>query len=128
MSMQTPKDLMYSKSHEWILFIDEATARIGLTDFAQHSLGDLVFVNLPETGDLVTAGESFGDVESVKAVSDMFSPVSGEVAAINEAVLDAPQLINSNPYGTWLIEVKDIGDKEEFLDAAAYEKICVEEE
>lgn len=123
-----PKELKYTKSHEWVQFIDETTVRVGLTDFAQNSLGDIVFVNLPEVGDAVTAAESFGDVESVKAVSDMFCPVTGEVSAINEEVLDAPQGINSDPYGTWLIEVKDVSDQEEFLDADAYEAVCKEEE
>lgn len=125
--MHTPKELLYSKSHEWIQFLDDTTVRIGLTDYAQDALGDLVFVNLPEVGDSVTQGESFADVESVKAVSDVFSPVDGEIAAVNEAVLDAPESINADPYGAWLVEVKDIVGKEDLLDAAAYEAHCAEE-
>lgn len=126
--MNNPTDLKYTKSHEWVKFTTETTARVGLTDFAQNSLGDIVFVNLPETGDAVTMGESFSDVESVKAVSDIFSPFTGEVSAINEEVLDEPAKINSDPYGTWLVEISGITDQEELLDAAAYEKICAEEE
>ena len=125
--MKTPANLQYSKSHEWILFTDETTAKVGLTDFAQDSLGSLVFVNLPEVGDRLTAGETLGDVESVKAVSDVISPVSGEVAAINEELLDAPEKINEAPYDAWLVEVTGISDREELLDAAAYDAFCKEE-
>lgn len=126
--MSNPTDLKYTKSHEWVKFTDETTAKIGLTDYAQNSLGDIVFVNLPEAGDGVTVGESFSDVESVKAVSDIFSPFTGEISAANEEVLDEPAKINSDPYGTWLVEISGITDQEELLDAAAYEKICAEEE
>lgn len=126
--MSNPTDLKYTKSHEWVKFTDETTAKIGLTDYAQDSLGDIVFVNLPEAGDGVTVGESFSDVESVKAVSDIFSPFTGEISAANEEVLDEPAKINSDPYGTWLVEISGITDQEELLDAAAYEKICAEEE
>lgn len=125
--MNCPKELLYSDSHEWVLKIDEKTAKIGLTDFAQHSLGDLVFVNLPEVGDAVTSGESFCDVESVKAVSDVISPVSGSVSAVNEDLLDAPQSINEDPYGAWLVEVSDISAFGELMDAAAYEAFCEKE-
>lgn len=124
--MNIPKTLKYTKSHEWVEFIDETTAKVGLTDYAQHSLGDLVFVNLPEIGDEVATEESFGDVESVKAVSDIFSPFSGEVTAINEELLDAPEAINSHPYEAWLIEVSNITDQETLLNAAEYEKHCEE--
>lgn len=125
--MNIPNNLVYTKSHEWVAFIDATTAKVGLTDFAQHSLGDLVFVNLPEIGDPVTTEESFGDVESVKAVSDVFSPLTGEITAINELLLDTPEAINAAPYEAWLIEVSNITDKEELLDAAQYEKLCAEE-
>ena len=100
---------------------------IGLTDFAQSELGDLVFVNLPEVDDTVTAGEALGDVESVKAVSDIFSPVSGTVCEINEELLDHPERINEAPYDAWLIKVKDITDEEELIDAAEYEAHCQSE-
>lgn len=125
--MNCPKELLYSESHEWVQKIDDKTAKVGLTDFAQHSLGDLVFVNLPEVGDSVSNGESFCDVESVKAVSDVYSPVSGTVSAINEALLDAPQNINEDPYGAWLVEVSDISEFGELMDAAAYEALCEKE-
>lgn len=118
--MKHPENLVYSRSHEWVKFIDETTALIGITDYAQDALGDLVFVNLPEVGDEVTAGEPFGDVESVKAVSDIFSPVTGTVAEINEDLLDAPENLNEDPYGAWMIKVENITDKEGLLDAAAY--------
>ncbi len=118
--MNHPTELKYSKSHEWVKFQEDGTALIGLTDYAQDALGDLVFVNLPEAGDEVTAGEAFADVESVKAVSDVFSPVSGTVAEVNEDLLDAPERMNEDPYGAWLIKVENITDQEELLDAEAY--------
>ena len=121
-----PKNLMYSKSHEWVEFTGETTAKVGLSDFAQKSLGGLVFINLPEEGDALSAGESFGDVESVKAVSDVISPLSGTVAAINEELLDAPEKINEAPYDSWLVEVSGITSREELLDAAEYEAFCSE--
>lgn len=101
---------------------------VGLTDFAQDALGDLVFVNLPQEGDDVTAGETFADVESVKAVSDVYSPVSGVVAAINEELLDNPALINEAPYDAWLIKVENVSDTEDLVDAAEYAEICAAEE
>ena len=118
--MNHPTELKYSKSHEWVKFLEDNTALIGLTDYAQDALGDLVFVNLPEAGDSVTAGEAFADVESVKAVSDVFSPVTGTVAEVNEALLDAPENMNEDPYGAWLIKVENITDQEELMDADAY--------
>ncbi len=124
--MNIPVQLQYTKSHEW-LKIEDGVAVIGITDFAQDALGDVVFVNLPQEGDEVTAGEAFGDVESVKAVSDLVSPVSGAVCAINEALLDAPEQLNTDPYGAWIIKVQDVGETEELLDAAAYEAHCENE-
>lgn len=121
--MNCPEVLRYSKSHEWVKKEGEI-AIIGLTDFAQSELGDLVFVNLPEVDDTVTAGEALGDVESVKAVSDIFSPVSGTVTEVNEELLEHPEQINDAPYDAWLIKVKDITDEEELLDAADYEAHC----
>ena len=119
-------ELKYSKSHEWVK-MDGGTAVVGLTDFAQSELGDLVFVNLPEVGDTVEAGEVFGDVESVKAVSDVYSPVTGEVTEINEELLDSPELINDNAYEAWFIKVKDVLATEELLTAEEY-KAFVESE
>ncbi len=125
--MNVPANLKYSNSHEWVDFGADGKAKIGLTDYAQNSLGELVFVNLPEEGDAVAMEESFGDVESVKAVSDIISPVSGTVVAINEALLDDPAAINTAPYESWLVEVGGIGDKAELMDAAAYEEFCKQE-
>ena len=124
--MNYPKELSYSKTHEWVRNEDGVYV-IGITDYAQHALGDVVFVNLPQEGDEVTAGESFGDVESVKAVSDVMSPVSGNICAVNEELADAPELLNSDPYGAWIIKVQDVSDTEELLDAAAYEAFCAQE-
>lgn len=112
--------LFYTKSHEWVKFEDETTAVIGLTDYAQGELGSLVFVNLPEEEDELTVGEPFADVESVKAVSDVYAPVTGVVAEINEELLDEPEKINSDPYEAWFVKVKEITDKEEFLSAEEY--------
>ena len=119
--MREPKDLLYTESHEWVDFIDDETCYVGLTDYAQNALGDLVFVNLPEEGDDVTSGETFADVESVKAVSDVYSPVTGTVAEINEELLDAPESINNAPYEAWFIKVEGVSDREELMDEAAYQ-------
>lgn len=124
--MNYPNDLLYSKSHEWVKE-ENGVCVIGISDFAQDALGDVVFVNLPQEGDEVTAGEAFGDVESVKAVSDLLSPVTGTVCAVNEELLDAPELLNQDPYGAWIIKVENITDTEDLLDAAAYETFCSEE-
>ena len=126
--MNTPEHLRYTKSHEWILFADDGTAKVGLTDHAQDALGDLVFVDLPQVGDELTCGEALGDVESVKAVSDVYSPVTGTVKAVNEDLLDTPEAINSDPYGAWLVEVENITDQEELLDADAYQAHCAQED
>lgn len=120
-------ELKYSKSHEWVK-LDGGTAVVGLTDFAQSELGDLVFVNLPEVGDTVEAGEVFGDVESVKAVSDVYSPVTGEVTEINEELLDSPELINDNAYEAWFIKVKDVSATEELLTAEEYKAFLESEQ
>ncbi len=125
--MNTPKELKYTKSHEWVRTLDGGKVEIGLTDFAQESLGDLVFVNLPQVGDTVAAGETFADVESVKAVSDVYSPVSGVVAEINEALLDSPQTINQAPYEAWLIRVENVSDTVELMDADTYAQSAKEE-
>ncbi len=124
--MSNPIDRQYAKSHEW-LKMEGDTAVIGISDFAQHALGDVVFITLPAVGDAVTAGESFGDVESVKAVSDLLSPVTGVVCEVNDGLEDSPEELNSDPYGAWIIKVQQITDKEELLDAAAYEAFCAEE-
>ena len=119
--MKHPEELKYSKSHEWVKEEGD-TAYIGITDFAQDALGDLVFVNLPEVGDKVEVGEPFADVESVKAVSDVYSPVTGVVLEINEELLDSPEKINEAPYEAWFIKVGEISDHEEYLTAEEYEE------
>lgn len=120
--MNIPKELRYTKTHEWIKE-ENGVVTIGLTDFAQQELGDLVFVNLPQPGDEVAAGESFADVESVKAVSDVFSPVTGTVSEINEALLDAPESINQDPYGAWFIRVENVTQTVETFSAEEYEAL-----
>lgn len=124
--MNFPAELKYTKDHEWIK-MEGDVAVIGITDFAQDALGDVVFINLPQEGDEVVAGESFGDVESVKAVSDVMSPVSGTICAVNEDLEDSPENLNSDPYGSWIIKVENITGYEDLMDAAAYEAFCAEE-
>ena len=124
--MNFPSELKYTKDHEW-LKMEGDVAVIGITDFAQNALGDVVFINLPQEGDAVTAGESFGDVESVKTVSDVMSPVSGTISAVNNDLEDAPENLNSDPYGSWIIKIEGISDTEDLMDAAAYEAFCAEE-
>ena len=125
--MEVRAELKYTKSHEWVKE-EGGVWTIGLTDYAQSALGDLVFVNLPEAGDSVEAGEVFGDVESVKAVSDVYSPVTGEVEEINEELLDAPEKINGAPYDAWFIKVKDVSGPEELLSAEEYEAFAASDE
>ena len=124
--MLFPAEMKYSKDHEWMKEEDGVVV-IGISDFAQDALGDVVFVNLPGEGDSVTAGEAFGDVESVKAVSDLVSPVTGTVCAVNEDLLDEPEQLNKAPYDAWLIKVENVTGTEELLDAAAYEAFCAQE-
>ena len=124
--MKHPNELQYTKSHEWIKTEDGVTL-VGISDFAQDALGDVVFINLPAEGDQVTAGEAFGDVESVKAVSDLISPVTGVVCAVNEELLDAPELLNHNPYGASIMKVEQVTETEELMDAGDYEGFCAED-
>ena len=119
--MIDPKELKYSRDDEWIRY-DGDDVYVGITDYAQSELGDLVFVNLPEVDDEVIAGEPFGDVESVKAVADVFSPVSGVVLEVNEELLDDAALINNDPYGSWFIKVGNVTDTVEFLTADEYDE------
>ena len=119
--MNVPANLKYSKSHEWVKFLEDGSALVGITDFAQSELGDIVFINLPVAGDEVIMEEALGDVESVKAVSDILCPISGTVVEINEELLDRPQTINEEPYEAWLIRVENITGQEDLLDAAEYE-------
>jgi len=125
--MSVPSELLYSQDHEWVRVLADGTAEVGITDHAQDELSDIVFVNLPEVGDACTAGEAIADVESVKAVSDIISPINGTVAAINESLDDTPGAINSNPYETWLIKVSDVSGLDELMSASAYEAFLKEE-
>lgn len=119
MSFETPDDLYYLASHEWI---DPETGRIGITEFAQDELGDVVFVELPAEGDDLTQDEEFGVVESIKAVSDLYSPASGTVTAVNDSLFDQPELVNDDPFGEgWMLEVEfDEGDLDALLSAEEY--------
>lgn len=118
--MIDPKELKYSRDDEWVRYDGDAVY-IGITDYAQSELGDLVFVNLPEVDDEVIAGEALGDVESVKAVADIISPVSGVVLEVNEELLDDAALINNDPYGAWFVKVGEVSDEVELLTADEYD-------
>ena len=119
--LHLPDDLRYTDEHEWARITGD-TARIGVSDYAQDQLGDIVFVELPAVGDTIARGEVFGTLESVKAVSELYLPLSGEVVAVNTALTDAPELINQDPYAAWIIEVRptDAGEYDQLLTAAAY--------
>ena len=119
--MNFPAELKYTKDHEWMKDNGDGTVLVGITDFAQSELGDLVFVNLPAEGDDVTADESFCDVESVKAVSDVMSPCTGVIAEVNSELDDEPQLLNEDPYGAWIAKIKDITAYGELMTADEYE-------
>jgi glycine cleavage system H protein len=124
--LSVPGDLQYTKSHEWVR-TEGDTATIGITDHAQDELGDVVFVELPDEGTTLDAGESFGTVESVKAVSDLYTPVGGEIVEVNSALNDAPEKINEDPYGEgWIVKLRTSGEAE-LLSAEGYEKVLQEE-
>jgi glycine cleavage system H protein len=127
--MKVLNGLKYSKDHEWVK-VDGNKAYVGITDYAQHSLGSIVFVELPELSSKLNAGDTLGVVESVKAASDVYSPVSGTVAEVNEELADAPEKLNEDPYGNWIavIDLADAGELDELMDSADYEKHCEEEE
>ncbi|WP_445371646.1 glycine cleavage system protein GcvH [Methylomonas sp. HW2-6] len=120
---EAPKNLKYAQTHEWAKLEDDSIVRVGITDFAQSELGDIVFIGLPEVGRVVKAQEQLAVVESVKTASDLFSPVSGSVVAVNEAVQDAPELVNENAYQTWLfcIRADDPAELDQLLDAQGYQ-------
>jgi glycine cleavage system H protein len=125
--LNVPEDLQYTRSHEWVRTEDD-TATIGITDYAQEELGDIVYIELPEQGDTFDAGDSFGTVESVKAVSDLYTPVGGEVVEVNEALDDSPEKINEDPYGDgWIVKLR-VSDEGELLSASDYEQLLEEEE
>jgi len=122
--MANPEDLKYTAEHEWVRAGDSGVMRIGITDYAQEQLGDIVYVHLPEVGETVEAGTAVGELESTKSVSDLFAPVNGTVTAVNEALADQPDLVNSDPYGEgWLldIEVEDAAEVAALMDADAYQ-------
>jgi len=128
--MEFPEELKYTEEHEWVLIEDDIVT-VGITDFAQDSLGDVVFVELPEVGATVEAGKSFGVVESVKAVSDVYSPVSGEVVEVNEELPDAPETINTSPYEDgWMVKIRlsDTAELDDLLDADAYQAFVEEQD
>lgn len=125
-----PSELHYSKTHEWVSLKDDGTALIGITDHAQDALGDLVFIDLPELETEIKVGQEFGVIESVKAASDLYAPVSGEVVEVNEAVIEDPSLINKDPYGDgWILRIKvdDENDVRDLLDADAYGELLASE-
>ena len=120
---ETPPDLKYIETHQWARAADDGTATVGITDFAQDQLGDVVYVGVPEVGATVNGGEEAGVAESVKSASDVFSPVTGEVIEVNEALEDEPELVNEDPYGDgWLFKVrlKDLGELEGLMDSTTY--------
>lgn len=118
--MYIPEDLIYTESHEWIKQLEDDTVLIGLTDYAQENLGSIVYVGLPEVEQGLLSGESFSDVESVKAVSDVYSPVDGIVSEINASLLDSPELINESPYDSWFIKAKNVTVSMKVMTAAEY--------
>jgi len=126
---KTPTDLRYTKSHEWVKRDADGTVTIGITDHAQELLGDMVFVELPKVGTQVTAGKECGVVESVKAASDIYAPVAGEVTAVNSAVSDSPESVNKDAYGAWMFKMKPkaVADIDKLLDAKAYESLVASE-
>lgn len=127
--MNIPEQLKYSEEHEWVL-VEGNKVKVGITDFAQSELGDIVFVELPEVGTEVTANEPFGSVESVKTVSELYAPVSGKVVEINTELEDAPELVNEDPYGkAWMIviEMSDESELDKLLNAKQYEEMIIEE-
>lgn len=127
--MEFPEELKYTEEHEWVM-LEEDLAIVGITDFAQDALGDVVFVELPEVGTVLEAGKAFGVVESVKAVSDIYAPVSGTVEEVNDDLVDTPEIINTSPYEDgWMIKIRmvDVADAEELMDAEAYQALIAEE-
>ena len=117
--MTYPSDLKYTKDHEWVS-IDGSTAKVGITDYAQKALGDVVYLELPDVGRTFKKGDVFGTIESVKAVSELYSPVDGEVTEVHSALVQNPETVNKDPHGSWMIAMKVTGGQDELLDAAAY--------
>ncbi len=127
--MEFPEELKYTEEHEWVM-IEEDLAVVGITDFAQDALGDVVFVELPEVGTAVEAGKAFGVVESVKAVSDVYAPLTGTIEEVNDDLIDAPEIINTSPYEDgWMVKIRmdEASDADELMDAEAYQALIAEE-
>lgn len=118
--MKVLDNLFYTESHEWVKFEDDGTATVGITDFAQSELGDIVYVNLPEVDDVMEAGNRFCDVESVKAVSDVYAPISGTIVEVNENLMDSPEGVNEDAYEAWFVKVSDVSNKDRLMSAEAY--------
>lgn len=130
MANNIPENLHYSKDHEWVE-VKDGVATIGITDYAQHSLGDVVYVDLPRVGDTLASHESFGSIESVKAVSEVFSPIAGEIVEVNDGLNDTPEAVNTDPYGAaWMIKIKmeNAGEADAMLNAAEYEEFLSDHE
>jgi glycine cleavage system H protein len=123
--VQIPEGLRYTENHEWVA-VDDGKAKVGITDYAQDALGDVVFVDLPDVGATVTAGESFAEIESTKSVADVYAPISGRVVEVNTALADAPETINSDPFGSaWFIVIEgDLSPLDDLMDSAAYSDFC----
>jgi len=124
--MSVQKDLFYAGSHEWVKYLGGGKALVGVSDHAQEEMGDVAFINLCEVGEILTAGDSLGDIESIKAVSDIYCPVDGTVSKVNDELLDDPSKLNSDPYGSWLIELENVTENSGLMDAAAYESFIAE--
>ncbi|MEJ2197670.1 MAG: glycine cleavage system protein GcvH [Desulfuromonadales bacterium] len=127
--MEFPEELKYTEEHEWVM-VEEDLAVVGITDFAQDALGDVVFVELPEVGTAVEAGKAFGVVESVKAVSDVYAPLTGTIEEVNDDLIDAPEIINTSPYEDgWMVKIRmaEASDADELMDAEAYQALIAEE-
>jgi len=125
-AQSAPEELRYTEDHEWVAERTEGVVRVGITEYAQDQLGDVVFVDLPEAGSTVTSGESFGEVESTKSVSEIYAPLDGEIVAVNDVVTETPELINADPYGEgWLVEIRvsDPDTLDGLLDAEAYQRV-----
>ena len=127
--METKSGLFYSQDHEWVK-VEGNKAYIGITDYAQHALGEIVYVELPTVGDELNAGDVFGVIESVKAASDSYLPVAGKVLEVNEALSDSPQLVNEDPYGSWIVvvEITDKADLDDLMNEQEYQEFCEKEE
>lgn len=118
--MSVEKGLFYSETHEWVKYLDNGNALVGISDHAQEEMGDVAFINLCDEGDTMSAGDVLGDIESIKAVSDIYCPVGGTVVRVNDELLDSPEQLNAQPYESWLVELENVEKNDELMDADAY--------